>query len=433
MNPQSNVLNQIIIENSEVVFNLLSEKGKNVYFPKKGILGQSAEARGKRIDATIGIAIEDDKSPMRLKSIEKNINIAPQKAFSYAPSYGRPDIRAKWKEMIYSKNPGLRGTEISLPVVTNALTHGLSIAAYLFLDKGDKLIMPDLNWDNYDLIFSEGFGSEIVTFNTFNKNEFDVDAMKAAINEGNRAKKVLLLNFPNNPTGYTPSQKTVKSLIKALKETAEAGNELVIICDDAYFGLVFEEGIETQSVFTYLANLHENILAVKIDGPTKEDYVWGFRVGFVSYGIKGGTEALYNALADKTAGAVRGNISNASNLSQSLLLEAWESKEYAEQKQEKYNILKRRYEKVKTVLSSGRYDNYFKAFPFNSGYFMCIKLAGGLNGEEIRQILLRDHETGVICFGDILRIAFSAVAENNIEELFNNIFEACEKYLKQKN
>lgn len=347
MNPQSNVLNQIIIENSEVVFNLLSEKGKNVYFPKKGILGQSAEARGKRIDATIGIAIEDDKSPMRLKSIEKNINIAPQKAFSYAPSYGRPDIRAKWKEMIYSKNPGLRGTEISLPVVTNALTHGLSIAAYLFLDKGDKLIMPDLNWDNYDLIFSEGFGSEIVTFNTFNKNEFDVDAMKAAINEGNRAKKVLLLNFPNNPTGYTPSQKTVKSLIKALKETAEAGNELVIICDDAYFGLVFEEGIETQSVFTYLANLHENILAVKIDGPTKEDYVWGFRVGFVSYGIKGGTEALYNALADKTAGAVRGNISNASNLSQSLLLEAWESKEYAEQKQEKYNILKEDMRKLK--------------------------------------------------------------------------------------
>ncbi len=431
MNPQAEELNQIISVNSHVVFSLLSDRGEKVYFPKKGILGQSAAARGKRINATIGTAVEDDKSPMRLKCIEKNISVPPALAFLYAPSYGRPDIRSKWKEMIYQKNPGLKDIEISLPVVTNALTHGLSILGYMFLDEGDKLIVPDLNWDNYSLMFTNAYGADLLTFNTFRNGEFDVIAMKEAIATGGIGKKVILLNFPNNPTGYTPSVETALEIVKVIREAAEAGNKMVILCDDAYFGLVFEEGIELQSIFSYLADLHENVLAVKVDGPTKEDYVWGFRVGFITYGIRGGNSALYTALADKTAGAVRGNISNASNLSQSLLVMAWESKEYEQEKLEKYGIMKQRYQKVKEVLSGGKYEKYFKAYPFNSGYFMCIKLREGIPGEEIRQILLNNFDTGVISFGDILRIAFSAVAEKDIPELFENIYKACEKYLSE--
>lgn len=428
MNPQAIELNQIVSDNSPIVFSLLSDRGKKVYFPKKGILGQSAAARGKKIDATIGTAVEDDKSPMRLKCIEKNISVPPASAFLYAPSYGRPDIRSKWKEMIYQKNPGLKDIELSLPVVTNALTHGLSILGYMFLDEGDKLIIPDLNWDNYSLMFTNAYGADLLTFNTFKDNEFDVMAMGEAINNGGIGKKVILLNFPNNPTGYTPSVETTVEIVKTIRKAAEAGNKLVVLCDDAYFGLVFEDGIEPQSIFTYLANLHENILAVKVDGPTKEDYVWGFRVGFITYGIKGGTPALMTALADKTAGAVRGNISNSSNLSQSLLVMAWESEEYEQEKLAKFKIMKQRYQKVKEVLFDGKYDNYFKAYPFNSGYFMCIRLKEGIPGEEIRQILLKDYDTGVISFGDILRIAFSAVAERDIPELFENIYQACKNY-----
>jgi aspartate/methionine/tyrosine aminotransferase len=432
MNPQAAELNQILRENSPNVFEMLSARGKEVYFPKKGILGQSAAAKGKRIDATIGTAVEDDKSPMRLQCIQKNLNIAPANAFPYAPSYGRPDIRSKWKEMIYEKNPGLKGVEISLPVVTNALTHGLSMVGYLFLDKTDKVIMPDFNWDNYGLTFTNAYGAEIETFNTFLNGEFDAAAMKKALMAGGTGKKVLLLNFPNNPTGYTPSVKSAKAIVDTIKEVAEAGNKVVVFCDDAYFGLVFEDGIELQSIFTYLSTLHENVLAVKVDGPTKEDYVWGFRVGFISYAIKGGNAAMYTALADKTAGAVRGNISNSSNLSQALLVAAWESKEYQEEKQAKHAILKKRYNKVKEVISGGKYDKYFKALPFNSGYFMCVKPAAGIDPEAVRQILLNEFETGVICLGDILRVAFSAVGESDIPELFENIYKACDKYATSK-
>ena len=42
---QAKELNEIIQENNPTIFNLLSVKGKEIYFPRKGILSQTAEAR----------------------------------------------------------------------------------------------------------------------------------------------------------------------------------------------------------------------------------------------------------------------------------------------------------------------------------------------------------------------------------------------------
>ena len=58
--PEAAELNRIIQKANGAVFDLLSEKGKAIYFPKKGLLKQGAEARGKKINATIGMAYEDD-------------------------------------------------------------------------------------------------------------------------------------------------------------------------------------------------------------------------------------------------------------------------------------------------------------------------------------------------------------------------------------
>lgn len=427
MNPQAEELNKIIQEKSKVVYELLSERGKNIFFPKKGILGQTAEAKGTKINATIGAAVEDDHSPMRLEAIASRINLDPTLVFPYAPSFGRPDIRAKWKSMIYEKNPSLANVELSLPVVTNALTHGISMAGYMFLDAQDEVIVPDLFWGNYNLTLTHTYGSSLVKFNLFKNGGFDLEAFEAKLNEGGIGKKVLILNFPNNPSGYTPSVIEQNAIVEIILKSAEKGNKIVAMTDDAYFGLVYEEGIETESIFAALSQLHENVLAVKIDGATKEDYVWGFRVGFVTYGIKGGDSALYGALESKTAGAVRGNISNASNLSQSLLMEAFSSLEYSTQKAAKYAIMKKRYDAVKEVLTNKKYEEVFTALPYNSGYFMCVKLAPGLDSDKIRKLLIEKYSIGVIALGDLLRVAFSAVAASDIKEMFEGIYAACKE------
>ncbi|MFA6919398.1 MAG: aminotransferase class I/II-fold pyridoxal phosphate-dependent enzyme [Patescibacteria group bacterium] len=424
INPEAEQLNQTIKSQSDTVFGLLSKKGSAIYFPKKGILSQGAEAKGKKINATIGIALENDGSSMSLQSLKNQINISAEDAFPYAPSFGRPDIREKWRQMIYDKNPGLQGKEIGLSVVTSALTHGLNMVAYLFADSHDKIIIPDLYWENYELIFGNAYGAKLVFFKLFKNNKFDIASLKSKLSSGT-GKKILLLNFPNNPAGYTPSISEMQEIVKIIKESAESGNKIVVIVDDAYFGLVYKDGVEKQSIFTWLCDLHENVLAVKVDGPTKEDYVWGFRVGFITYGIKNGTKELYSALEAKTAGAIRGNISNSSNLSQSLLLKTYNSENYESEKKEKYEILKSRYDKVKNILNDKKFQKFFRPLPYNSGYFMCISLKKGLDAEKVRQLLLSKYDTGVITVGNLLRIAFSATKEADIAELFENIYSAC--------
>jgi aspartate/methionine/tyrosine aminotransferase len=364
---------------------------------------------------------------MRLDVLASKIDLDPSLVFPYAPSFGRPDLRSKWKNMIYEKNPSLQNTVLSLPVVTNALTHGISMAGYLFVDPGDEVIVPSLFWGNYNLTLANAYGAQLTKFNLFKNGGFDLDAFEEKLNEGGTGKKILILNFPNNPSGYTPTQEEVDSMVSIINNSAEKGNKIVAITDDAYFGLVYEKDIAKESIFAPLSNLHENVLAVKIDGATKEDYVWGFRTGFITYGIKGGDADLYNALESKTAGAIRGNISNAANISQSLLYAAYNSKKYLLQKQTKYQTMKNRFKAVKEALEDEKYKKYFTALPFNSGYFMCIQLADDLNGEDVRQVLIKKYSIGTISLNNILRIAFSAVAAKDVKEMFEGIYKACEE------
>ena len=423
LNPQAEELNKIIDQNSKSITTLLSEKGKAIFFPKKGILAQAADARGRKINASIGMALEDDGSPLCLDTISKLVDLDKKDVFNYAPSYGKKELRVKWKELIREKNPSLK-VETSLPVVTNALTHALSICAYLFLDKGDELIVPEPFWGNYKLVFVNGFEAKINGFPLFVDNGFNVEGLKEKLNAPGE-KKVVLLNFPNNPTGYTPTEEEAPKIISVIKEAAENGKSIAILVDDAYFGLVYEDGVYKESLFSKLADLHENVLAVKVDGATKEDYVWGFRVGFMTFAIKGGNADLYAALADKTSGAIRGNISNAPHLSQSLVLKSFNDPDYKEQKVEKYETLKKRAVKVKEILENHpEYKECFDPLPFNSGYFMCIKLKD-LEAENVRQKLLESYDTGVIAMGKLLRIAFSSTPYSLLEELFENVYKAC--------
>jgi aspartate/methionine/tyrosine aminotransferase len=234
-------------------------------------------------------------------------------------------------------------------------------------------------------------------------------------------KKIVLLNFPNNPTGYTATESDAQAIRAALLRAAETGKRVVVILDDAYFGLVYEAGVSKESLFTDLCDLHPNLLAVKLDGPTKEDYVWGLRVGFMTFGCKNATPAQYKALEAKTAGAVRGSISSVTNIGQSLLLNAYRNPAYAAQKQEKFNTLKRRYERIKVIFAAHpEYAQSFVPMPFNSGYFMCVRPLG-VDAEAVRKRLLATRSTGVIVLMGLIRLAFSSVPCDKLDALFDNL------------
>ncbi|WP_274652591.1 aminotransferase class I/II-fold pyridoxal phosphate-dependent enzyme [Paenibacillus humicola] len=425
MNPLAQQLNATIERENANVHAMLSALGKAMYFPKVGILSQSAEAKTKanKFNATIGIATEGGQ-PMHLKAIQDTLSAyKPADLYPYAPPEGKPQLRAAWREKMVKENPALAGKSFGNPIVTNALTHGLSIVADLFADAGDAVIIPNKNWENYELTFGVRRGAVMVEYPLYNdRMRFNSAGLRdALLAQKSKGKAIVVLNFPNNPTGYTPGPQEGDEIVAAVKDAAEAGVNVVVVTDDAYFGLFFENSMH-QSLFGKLADLHPRVLAVKVDGATKEEYVWGFRVGFITYASS--SAALLGALEQKTLGIIRATISSGSHPSQTFVLHALQSPDFEAQKEEKFRIMKGRANRVKELLDSGRYGDVWGYYPFNSGYFMCLKLKGA-EAETVRQRLLDEYGVGTIALGGSdLRVAFSCIEEPNLEELFDTIYKA---------
>jgi aspartate/methionine/tyrosine aminotransferase len=426
--PLAVALNETVQKENPVALSLLSRRGREIFFPVHGILGQTAEAKGKKYDATIGIALEEDGGPMCLPSLTKSFALPAKKVVTYASSFGDMQLRTIWKERMRRNTPSLR-VDTSLPVVTAGLTHALDCAGALFIDPGDEVVITDKFWDNYRLTFENNHGGTLMPFHTFSESEFSISALLEAIKSTKARKKIVLLNFPNNPCGYTPTEDEAEGIAQGILARAEAGDELVIIVDDAYYGLVYEEGITKESLFGRLAGLHENVLAVKIDGVSKEEYAWGLRIGFLTFGMKGlGTEGL-RALEHKAAGVVRSSISNACQHSQNALLELYTSATYEQEKRQKFEVLQERYREVRRVLAAHpEFDENFTPYPFNSGYFLCVQLTKNTDADAVRKRLLSDFDTGVIAIGSMIRIAYSALPTRDIEAVFVNLHAACKAH-----
>ena len=429
MNPLAQELNATLQTVNPHIYNMLSTVGRRLFFPK-GILSQSAEAKAEAhtLNATIGIATEN-QGIMHFPSIMNAIDgLAPESALTYAPSFGIPQLREAWQQALLVKNPTLAGKPISLPVVTCGITHAVSVLADLWVDPGDVVILPDMMWGNYSMILDVRKGAVISQYPVFSDGAgYNVDALEALVRKEaqTRDKLIVLLNFPHNPTGYAPTVDEGRRICDMLTEVAREGTQLVVALDDSYFGLFYETDTLKESLFADLADRHERLLAVKLDGATKENFVWGLRVGFVTYGIKGKGDSgpVYDALAKKTAGCVRGSISNASHLSQSIVLKSMQSPDYEAEKQEKFDTLMRRALRVKAVLENEKYAEAFEAYPFNAGYFMCLKLKA-VDAEPLRRHLLEKYGVGLVALGKRnLRVAFSCVDEENIEQLFDTVLK----------
>ncbi|MCI7036961.1 MAG: aminotransferase class I/II-fold pyridoxal phosphate-dependent enzyme [Treponema sp.] len=410
---------------------LLSDVGTRLYFPK-GIIAQSGEAKklGKVANGTIGTTVVEGK-PVMLPSIHKFApDLTAAELVAYAPTAGNPEFREIWKKELIKKNPRLEGKAISTPVVVPGLTAGISYLSDLFLDENHSLIAADPSWDNYVLIASARRNADFVQFKMFKDGKFNIDGLEETLKEEAKKGSVrVLLNFPQNPSGYSPTRDEAQRLVSIMKNLAENGTKVMVWCDDAYFGLNYEDDIEPQSLFAYLCDLHENVLAAKIDGPTKEDFAWGARTGFITFGCKGMTEAQYDALVKKLMAAIRSSVSCASTPAQTLIRKGYETGKLDEEKKEFRKILERRYALVRKFINEHT-SSAIEPLPFNSGYFMSFDTKK-INAEELRVRLLNEKGIGTIQIDSrTLRVAFSSLDENKIEVVYQAIYDMAEEMNK---
>ncbi len=430
----------------------LSDFGKEIFMPQ-GIFYWAGRAKNLEFNGTAGTA-KVLRSELNLEGegmvscylggIEEYV--APDKTdniVNYAPINGIPKFRELWKQWIIAKSPNSIdvSNKLSTPAVTNGITMGIFAVARMFLNANEKIIVPNKRWGNYDLILTKQLGVGLEIFEFFKEKAFNVDALDQAIQnvaDAGQEKIVLIVNFPNNPTGYAPTEKEILAIKEMLIAKAKALEKpIVVICDDAYEGYVYDDGRVPESIFYHLVDVNKWIVPIKLDGISKEMLLYGGRIGAITFGFSaewGNAEALQKIekqIDNKFQGLIRSTISNCNHLMQEILVEILEKgpEHVYKMRQATYDLLSERYYECLTAINELNNPN-ITMDPAGGGFFLFLNIKD-VDATELADLLVTKYSVGLIPIvkpeGGVngLRVAYCSVPKPKIKELFSRIDQAC--------
>ncbi len=407
---------QFLSEHHPQLAKCLSALGRAATMPAD-IPEQAAEARGKEVNATIGQITDGKGRPLALSAVEEALSgiVDRDRAILYSPIGGLPEMRAAWRAW---QRRGI-GDELpsSLPVVTVGLSHGLSLLADIFAEEETSVVVPTPFWGNYAQMFALRRGAVIESEEAYVEGVFQPHAWQKSLDrlpEGKPA--VTIVNFPSNPGGYFPNHEERRVFVNGLLQAADR-RPIVAIFDDAYAGLVYEDDCDPKSVFwDVVAARHPNLLAVKLDGGTKEFSYFGGRVGFITFGLPVDSE-LATILESKIKCMSRALLGSPAATAQVVLLQALQAKETVADIEAIRVQLGRRYRRVRNALD--RLDrDLLLPLACNSGCFALVEIPErlGLTAEQVRRRLLDVESVGVVSIAPrYLRIALCSLHEDDSE------------------
>ncbi|MFX1256744.1 MAG: aminotransferase class I/II-fold pyridoxal phosphate-dependent enzyme [Promethearchaeota archaeon] len=440
------------------IFKAFSQVGKRIFLPE-GIFYWSGRAKNEaEIIGTIGTAYGFEKDfidggssewvPCYLKEIKNYFKININQIVPYANIGGLPDTREIWKKWLIKKSGYDEETEkenileleryTTTPIVTSGVTNGIFLSCALFLNPDEYIISPNKRWGNYDNIIVKHLGAKIKSFDFFNNYKMNLQGLKEAIDETSKTQEkiVIILNFPNNPTGYVPTFNEAKELIKLLKESQKSlGKPIIILVDDAYNPFIYREDVLNKSIFYDLLKLNEDIIPIKLDGITKELLMYGGRIGFITIGLKPNwiqneeeLEFLKKEVENKLEGMNRSTLSNCNHfyqaLTQKIFVEMGMDK-IIETRNKVKNLLKVRYEKLNSELN--KIDNNNMTIDPNSGGFFLFLNLNKIEATKFADHLLKKYKVGVIPIEkpkdnvNGIRIAYCSIDLVKIPEFVNRI------------
>ncbi|MFW9773544.1 MAG: aminotransferase class I/II-fold pyridoxal phosphate-dependent enzyme [Candidatus Thorarchaeota archaeon] len=445
------------------LYNALSEIGKRIFLPN-GIFYWSGRAKKEaEIIGTIGSAFgferdfidggSSDWLPCYLNEISEYTSLNVKDVVPYASIGGLNEVREIWRDWVIIKANYDKIEEAHLianlekymttPVITAGVTNGIFQTCTLFLNPRDIIIAPNKRWGNYDNIIEKFVGAQIKSFEFFKDQNINLESLEVVINEVAQVQKkiVLILNFPNNPTGYVPTKEETKNIVNLLQEQQRKLKiPMIVIVDDAYEPYIYSDKSLVRSIFYDLFQLEEDIIPVKLDGITKELLIYGGRIGFTSYGLKPNwiknnieLEPLKEEFNNKLEGFNRATISSCNHFYQIVTQKLFKEKgidSFLSSRNKVVELLKERFEKINSELRTIK-NSDISIDPNLGGFFLFVNL----NPNKIKATIFADHllkeyKVGVIPIEKLddnvngIRIAYCSIDLHKIPELVKRIGSA---------
>ncbi|MDY6069308.1 MAG: LL-diaminopimelate aminotransferase [Opitutales bacterium] len=145
----------------------------------------------------------------------------------------------------------------------------LSILPYCFINPKDVVIMTIPGYPVFGT-HAKYLGGEVYNVKLSEENNFlpDLDSIPQEIR---KRAKVMVVNYPNNPTGASATLEFFEKLVKFAKE-----NSIIIISDAAYASLTFEG--PSLSIFQVQG---AKDVALELHSMSKSHNMTGWRIGWV--------------------------------------------------------------------------------------------------------------------------------------------------------
>lgn len=356
-------------------------------------------------------------SSMKPSGIRKFFDIVSEMKDAISLGVGEPDFPTPWEakrsaissiergETYYTSNLGLLSLREKIAgfakkkynleykpkneiLVTVGASEGIDNALRAYIDEGDEVIIPEPCFVCYSAMAALA-GAKVINIPTKAEDGFLLTPkqLKAAITP---KTKILLIGYPNNPTGAVISKEQMEALAEIIRET-----DIIVISDEIYSELSY---FDKHISFASIDGMKERTIVV--NGFSKTFAMTGWRLGYLL-----GKENLIDPICKIHQYAIM----SAPTMSQYAALKALDDYEpIIDSMRDEYDI-RRRY------LVSELNDMGLTVFEPRGAFYIFPSIKNtGLSSEEFCERLLLEQKVAVVpgnAFGDcgegFIRISYS--------------------------
>lgn len=279
-------------------------------------------------------------------------------------------------------------------LVTVGGSEGIDLALRAMLNPGDEVILPEPCYVSYLPCIKLADGVP-VTINLKEENEFKLtpEELLGAITD---KTKILILSYPNNPTGAIMTRSDLEPLVKIIKE-----KDIFVISDEIYAELTYQ--MDHCSIASFPGMRERTIV---VNGFSKSFAMTGWRLGFAV-----GPENILKQMTKIHQFAIMA----APTTSQYAAIEAMENGD------DDVELMRKSYNQRRRFLLNQFQEMGLQCFEPRGAFYMfpCIK-EFGMTSEEFANRFLQEEKVAVVpgtAFGDcgegFLRVSYAY----SIEEL----------------
>lgn len=215
---------------------------------------------------SLGVGEPDFDTPWRIR--EEGIYSLERGRTFYTSNAGLKDLKSEISKYLERKIDVSYDPNKEI-IVTVGGSEGIDIALRAMLDPGDEVLIPQPSYVSYlpCAVLADG---KPVVIPLQEKNEFRLtkDELEAAITP---KTKILVLPFPNNPTGAVMTREDLEPIAEIVKE-----HDIFVLSDEIYSELTYKD---KHVSIASLPGMKERTLV--INGFSKSFAMTGWRLGYV--------------------------------------------------------------------------------------------------------------------------------------------------------